>query len=341
MLPSAETATLHWVTDNRDINNIGYSDELLAISGLEARHLPPIVKTNEIIGSLLLELAEAWGLPQNVKVIAGVPDLHSAAVGSGAVCDFEAHLYIGTSSWLTCHVPFKKTDIFHNMASLPSAIPGRYLIANEQETAGECLDFLKNNIFFPEDEMDAQAAPSDFYKRLDKMAEKVPAGSDKLIFTPWLFGERSPVENHSIRGGFHNISLRTTRAHFFRAVLEGVAYNSRWLLKYVEKFGGKPFGHINMIGGGALSDLWCQIHADVLQRPIQQLKNPLLANARGAAFLASLALGVITVNEIPDVVQINQTFTPNPQNAKIYDKLFKEYLNIYKATNKIYRRLNG
>ena len=88
----------------------------------------------------------------------GSPDIHSAAVGSGAVRDFEPHLYIGTSSWLTCHVPFKKTDLFHNMAALPSAIPGRYLLTNEQECAGVCLQYLRDNILFHQDELEDKKA---------------------------------------------------------------------------------------------------------------------------------------------------------------------------------------
>ena len=85
-------------------------------------------------------------------------DLHSAAVGSGAVADFAAHLYIGTSSWLTCHVPFKKTDLFRNICSLPSAIPGRYLVADEHETAGVCLTFLEENLGLGEELLEATGA---------------------------------------------------------------------------------------------------------------------------------------------------------------------------------------
>jgi xylulokinase len=84
------------------------------------------------------------------------PDIPAAAIGSGAVRDFQGHLYIGTSSWLTCDVPFKKTDIVHSMATLPSAIPGRYFIANEQETADACLNFLRDNIVYLKDQLLAE-----------------------------------------------------------------------------------------------------------------------------------------------------------------------------------------
>ena len=107
-----------------------------------------------------------------------------------------------------------------------------------------------------------------------------------MIFTPWLNGERTPVDDHTLRGGWHNLSLATTRAELVRSVLEGVAYNSRWLLGYVEKFIGQPFPWLHFIGGGAQSELWCRIMADVLDRAIRQVEHPIRANARGAALLA-------------------------------------------------------
>ncbi|MFN8640415.1 MAG: FGGY-family carbohydrate kinase [Candidatus Binatia bacterium] len=112
-----------------------------------------------------------------------------------------------------------------------------------------------------------------------------------MLFTPWLAGERSPVTDRRARGGFHNLSLATTRADLVRAVLEGVAYNNRWLHEAVERFAGRRLDPIRIIGGGALSDLWCQIHADVMDRTIERPAEPLRANLRGAALLAALALG--------------------------------------------------
>ena len=336
---SYDSIALHWVTDNRDINDIQYDPGLLRMSGIDPGKLPELKQSVDILGTLTSEAAHDLGLGPGVQVIMGTPDVQSASVGSGAVRDFEGHLYIGTSSWLTCHVPFKKTDLGANMASLPSAVPGRYFIANEQETAGYCLTFLKENVFFRDDDL-GTSAPDDAYERLNSEAAKAPPGSDKLIFMPWLFGERTPIEDHAVRGGFFNMSLRTERSHMIRAVFEGVAYNSRWLLGAVEKFNGRPMEKINMIGGGARSDLWCQIMADVTGREIRQVKDPVQANARGAAFLASVALGYHTFHELSDVIQIQRTFTPNPDNRSIYDELFAEFQNLYKANKKIYARLN-
>jgi len=337
---SFNSITLYWLTDNRDIRNVKYHDDLIRISTLDRAKLPDLKPVNAPLGFLRPDIAREWGLRDDVQVVMGSPDVHSAAIGSGAVRDFELHLYVGTSSWLTCHVPFKKTDVFHNMAALPSAMPGRYLLTNEQETAGGCLQYLRDKLFFPQDALSSGGKPANAYRLFDELARSVPAGSDKLIFTPWLYGERTPVDDHLVRGGFFNQSLGATRAHVVRAVLEGVAYNARWLLQYVERFNGRKAESINMVGGGAKSDVWCQIQADVMNRPIRQVKDPVEANVRGAALLASAALGYMRYDEIGTHVSVVDTYTPNPDHRKIYDELFREFVAIYKSNRKIYARLN-
>lgn len=337
---SYDSIALHWVTDNRNISDIKYDHRLIKLAGIEREKLPDLKRAIDIIGPVKKEIAEELGLPSDTPVIMGAPDLHSAAIGSGAVEDYEGHLYIGTSSWLICHVPFKKTDLFHNMASLPSAIPGKYLLVNEQEIAGEALNFLKENIFFPDDELTPENIPEDVHEVFNKLAERIPPGSDKLIFTPWLYGERTPIDDHTIRGGFHNMTLKTTRAHMIRAVLEGVAYNTRWLLKYVETFIKKPMENINFIGGGATSNLWCQIFADVLGRNIRQVKDPIEANVRGAGLLGSVAMGYIKFEEISKKIEFEAIYKPTPENKKLYDELFREYLSLYNKNKRIYARLN-
>ena len=124
-------------------------------------------------------------------------------------------------------------------------------------------------------------------------------------------------------------------------VLEGVAYNDRWLHEAVEKFVGGRLDNIRIIGGGAQSDLWCQIHADVLDREIRQVEHPIRANARGAALLASVALGHVQANDLSTKVAIAATYRPNPANRAIYDELFDEFANIYKANKPIHKRLNA
>ncbi len=311
------------------------------LAGVDRAKLPDLLPGDAVLGPLLPGPAADLGVPAGLPVVMGTPDVHSAAIGAGSVADYAANLYVGTSSWLTCHVPFKKTDLLHNMASLPSPLPGRYLLINEQECAGACLRFLRDGLIFPDDSLGRGPAPADAYRRFDALAAEAPPGSGGLIFTPWLYGERTPVEDHALRGGLHNLSLSTTRAQVVRAVLEGVAYNSRWLMGYVERFIGRRLEAINIVGGGATSGLWCQIYADVLGRPIRQVADPIQINARGAGLLAAAALGHAPYAGLGGRVPLARTFTPDPRARPVYDRLFREYLGLYRATRGTYARLNG
>jgi xylulokinase len=339
---SHDSITLHWVTDNRDINDIKYDESLFEMAGLDRDTLPELVPTGSVIGGVWPAAAEELGLLAGTPVVAGTGDLHSAAVGSGAVGDFDAHLYIGTSSWISCHTPVKKTDALTNVASIPSGLPGRYLVADEHETGGACLTWLRDNLLFPGDALDeGRAAPDDLFDRLNDMAAAVPPGARGVLFTPWLNGERTPVDDHTIRGGFHNISLSSTRSDMVRAVFEGVALNSAWLLGAVEKYCKKRFDTLAFVGGGANSDLWSQIHADATGRTIRQIADPVLANVRGAGLLTLLALGRIELKDIPATVQVKATYIPDKVAGALYADLLKEFINLYKDTKGIHKRLNG
>jgi xylulokinase len=323
-----DSIVLHWVTDNRDPARIVYDPELLQLVGVPRSQLPDLVPATSVIGPLTAASAEELGIPAGVPVVGGTPDLQSAALGSGAVRDFEGHLYVGTSSWLTCHVPFKKTDLFHGIASLPSPLPGKYYVADEQEVAGGCLEWLREHALETSDDL----------RRLDAIADPVPPGSGGVIFTPWLNGERTPVDDHTLRAGWHNLSLSTTRGELVRSVLEGVAYNSRWLLGTVERFTGRPFPWLHFIGGGAQSELWCRIMADVLDREIRQVENPIRANARGAALLAGIALGRIGVDDLARNVRVVQSFRPDRANRAVYDERYAEFRTLHKQTSRRTKR---
>ncbi len=337
---SFDSIHLFWMTDIRDINNIRYDQTLIDAAGIDGDKLPPLKRSIALLGAITAEVAEEIGLNRNVKVFVGSPDHQCAGIGAGAVRDYEAHLYIGTSSWIQCTVPFKKLDIAHSIASFPMAIPGKYYTANEQDIAGGVLDFLLDQIIYYKGRLLSAPRPENPYQALDEIAGSVAAGSNKLIFTPWLNGERTPVDDAALRGCLFNISLQTNQDHIIRAILEGVAYNTRWSFGYVEKFIGRKMLSLNMVGGGARSDVWCQIFADVLDREIRRVKDPRQANARGAAFIASVGLGRIAFDDIPNLIEIERTFHPNPENRVIYDELFAEFVQIYKSNRRIFHRLN-
>jgi xylulokinase len=329
-----------WITDNRNPDDIRYDARLVKASGIEADKLPEIVKCTAVLGSLKPDVADELGLPASVQVVAGAIDNTAAAIGAGAIEDYLPHLYIGTSSWITAHVPFKKTDIISSLASLPCAVPGRYLLTALQATAGGNLTYLRDQILYHKDELLQEANVPDIFKVLDRIADRVPAGANGVIYTPWIWGERAPVEDCNLRAGLYNLSLENSREDIIRAFLEGIALNTRWLLSPVENFLGRKTKAIHLVGGGAQSDVWCQIFADVLEREIKQVADPVYANARGAAWIGAVGLGQITFNDLSRLVKFKHVFEPQPENLPIYRERFKIFTRIHRQMRGIYRDLN-
>jgi xylulokinase len=337
---SFDSITCHWLTDTTDLSLVHYVPELIELTGVDRAKLPDLLPTGSVLGTITPEVAAELGLNSDVKVVMGMPDTESAAIGSGAVRDYEAHLYIGTSSWLSCHIPWRRVDPLHTMTSLPSGIPGRYLLATEQDVAGACLTHLVDNVLYPDDAISTVNAPDDVLEQLNEMAAGVPAGSNGVMYLPWLNGEKTPVDDHLLRGGWINVSLSTTRADLVRSVFEGVALNTRWMHKYVEKFAKQRFSSIAFVGGGANSSLWSQILADVLDRDIRPVTEPRLANVRGAGFAGAVALGRMTWEDVPSRVQYAGTFTPSASNRARYDGMFDVFEDVYKKNKSLFARLN-
>ncbi|NMB62490.1 MAG: xylulose kinase [Chloroflexi bacterium] len=341
MVASFDSILTSWVTDNRDPDHIHYDDTLIRTLGIDKEKLPDIVPCSAVIGELLPDVAHSLGLAAGVRVVAGSIDNTAAAIGAGAVEDYAMHLYIGTSSWMAAHVPYKRTDIMSSLASVPCAIPHRYLLTALQATAGGNLNFLRDKILYHQDELLQEAEVPDIFKVLDQIAERVPAGSHGVIYTPWIWGERAPVDDRNLRAGLFNLSLHNNREDIIRAFLEGIAFNTRWMLLPVERFMKRKVETISIVGGGAQSNVWCQIFADVLNVEIKQAADPICANARGAAWIAAAGLGEISFADIPGLVKFDHTYQPHPQNRAVYDERFAVFTDVYKHLRGIYKTLNA
>ena len=335
--PAASFGTIfpYWVTDNRDPSRVSYHPDLLALAGFDPAKLPDLRPVNSVLGTLLPEVARDLGLPAGTRVVMGYGDSHAATVGAGCVRDYAGYFCIGTSAWMSCHVPRQKSDLRHSLSTMPAALPGRYVVGAEQGTAGRCLAFLKDKILFP-----GIDSATDLYALMNSEAASAPAGSGGLIFTPWINGSLAPSEDHYTRSAFFNQSARTTRAHYIRAVMEGVAFNLRWLKGHVEKFIERPFQQLNFIGGGATSSVWSQILADILGCRVQQIENARNANAVGAALAAFASLGEIRVDDIPGLVKIAAVYEPNPDHGRVYDEQFRAFREFYTLMKPVYKRLN-
>ena len=329
-----------WVTDNRNAAAVRYDAGLLTLLGIEADKLPEIVSSTAVLGPLLPQIAAVLGLPHNTQVVAGAIDNSAVAIGSGAVRNFETHLYMGTSSWLGAHVPVKKTDMINKIAAVPCALQGRYLAFAHQSAAGSNLSFLRDRILFHSDELLQDEQRPAVYQTLDKIAQRVPAGARGLIYTPWLFGERTPVDDTTLRAALINLSLEHTREDIIRAFLEGVALNTRWMLEPFVRFLGQRPAALTMVGGGAQSDLWCQVMADVTGCVIRQPEAPIQANALGAAFIAAAGLGKLALEDVPSLVRVRRLYEPNTVHRTLYDERFATFREIHRRLRPLYHRLN-
>ena len=328
-----------WVTDNRDCDNICYDRKLIDQSGIPVEKFPEIVRCTDVLGSLTPQAAAELGLPRETRVVAGSVDNSAAAIGSGAVRDSETHIYIGTSSWIGAHIPFKKTDAFAQIASVPCAVNCRYLAVALQSSAWSNLSFFCDQVLFRNDEFGTER-PRDVYSIVEKVAASVPPGSRGLLYTPWMFGERSPVENPSLRAGLLNISLRHSRADVIRAVLEGVALNTRWMIGPFTRFLRKRLDQVTLVGGGATSDLWCQIFADVLNIPVRQTHSPIQANAIGVALIGYVGIGALKYSYVPALTLTRRTYMPDLKTRSVYDELFERFQLAYKRLAPLYKRMN-
>lgn len=327
--------TAAWLTDNRDPDVLEYDDALVRMAGVDPTKLPPLVASGSVIGPVQSRVAAELGISRTAQVVTGMPDLHGATVGSGCVLEHEAHVSIGTTGWISCPVRTKKTDVLRQLATVPGIGTGTYLVGNNQESAGRALQWFRDSV------AGGLAGTRPDYDEITALAATAPAGAGGVLFTPWLKGERSPVDDRSARAGFHHLSLSTSQAQLARAVLEGVAYNLRWLLEAVEHFTACRLDPLRIIGGGAQSDLWCQIVADVCDRTIERVHQPLLCGLRGAALGAGLALGSVTPSEVRSLVPVDARFTPDAVDRRTYDRLFEEFPLLYKAQRSMFRRLSS
>jgi xylulokinase len=333
-----DSALTTWVTDNRRLECVRYDPGLLAMAGIPEQKLPSLVRCTDELGPLLPEAARALGLPNAVRVVAGAIDNSAAALGSGAVQDGALHLYVGTSSWIAAHVPRMKTSLRNQVAALPCAVPGRYLMTAMQSAAGANVNFMRDQLLFPRDALTPEGAGADFYERLGELAAASPPGARGLLYLPWLAGERTPVDDPSLRATLLNVSLKHTRADMLRAVLEGVALNTRWMLEAVNEFLGEPARQVTLVGGGGQSELWAQIFADALGIAVQVPRDPIQANVRGAAFLAGIGIQALAVEDIPSRVALQGRFEAQRENEALYAERYAQFRLAHRQLKPLYRR---
>jgi xylulokinase len=187
---------------------------------------------------------------------------------------------------------------------------------------------------------DVEEAESSLYNLLNRAVAETAPGSRGVIFTPWLHGNRSPFEDPHARGMFFNISLETGKRHLIRSVLEGDAYHKRWMLEAIEKKVPRQ-EMLRFVGGGARSDQWAQILADVTGRKIEVVANPQNVGALGAAITVAIGLGLTDFEHAKEMIKVEKTFEPLPENYAVYQHQYKIFKRLYYQNRKLFKELNG
>ena len=306
--------------------------------GFDVKKLPDLIRSVDVCGNLTPHAAKELNLPENIKIYGGCDDVQSAAIGSGCYEEGQVHAYIGTSAWVG--VTTAKSLKFKNGAVvLQSADPAKNLIIGITESAGNNLEWLITQFYRKELE---ESGRDEIYNLLDKEAEKIPPGSDYLVITPWLLGERCPVSSTTTRGTVFNLSLEHTRAHFVKAFSEGIGYNLRWIMDNYEKDFGLKISELRLIGGGSKNNQWMQCIADITGRTIFTTNHPTMAGAIGAAMCGFVGAGVFsTFQDVNKIVKPEKTFSPKLENEVIYNELYEVYKDIYKSLRGTYKMANS
>jgi len=341
-----DSANVTFIYDTRP-GRLGWSESLCKMYKVDKKHLPEVIASTDQVGGLSKRAAEQMGLDEGTPVFGGGGDVTCVAIGAGCTRDNDVHIYVGTSGWVVANVAKRMVDVNNFIASILGAIPDRYNYIAEQETSGLCLQWVRDHLaldeiglYLKEKEAENTWLPNEVYDLLNETVEQTPPGAGGVIFTPWLHGNRSPREDPYARSMFFNLSLKIGKRMMIRSVLEGVAYHKRWMLEAVEKKIPKR-DKVRFAGGGAKSETWCQIMADVTGKSIETIETPQDAGALGAAVICGVGLGVIpSFDQARDFIPVKKTYQPRPEYRDVYDKGFEIFKKLYDQNKALFRKLN-
>ena len=328
----------------------GWSKKICEILNVNPDHLAEIVECTDKVGGLTAKAAQELGLKPGTAVFGGGGDASLIGVGAGSVELGETHIYSGTSGWVSTVVDKSIVDTSAMIAAVLGAQKDRFNYFAELETAGKCLEWVKDHLALDEigiflQKTHVAESPetvyTNLYDYLSKVIDEIPAGSSGVIFTPWLHGNRCPFEDPNARGMFFNVSLDVGKTELIRSVIEGVCFHLRWFLETEDKK-IQTSSVVRFVGGGALSDVTCQILADITGRTVETVDSPQNVGAVGAAVIMAVGLGVLDdISHAKKLIPAKKTFVPNAKNKDVYDRNFAVYKTLYKNNKEAFKALNG
>lgn len=337
-------ATGHLVTDPSDDfirspvpTTNAYYARIVDEAGLagDTAKFPPSELSTTAIGSLTAEAAEHLGLTERTRVFNGFSDLPAVSIGSGSGAFGDVHIYLGSSSW------FARVARSHE----PTGASATFAIDDDRrgdayglQSACLAYDWAVTQLYSAE----KRELGADVNTLVNEEVAQTAPGADGLLATHWLTGEIPPLATKNAKGLFFNLTPLHDRRHMVRAVMESIAFSHRLGLERHRADGVGDLARIRLVGGGATSDVWMQIFADVLKVPIEVPPAPTLAGAMGAAYSAMVGLGEIDdYAAIDRVIPVDRLFEPRPEHAAVYDRLYSVYTKLHPALDDLFAELNG
>ncbi|CAE6711680.1 Xylulose kinase [Paraburkholderia aspalathi] len=323
-----------------DIAKRDWSDEALDMLGIPATMMPErLVESSDVVGGLLSQWTEQLGLEAGTAIVAGGVDAAVATFAAGVTRAGQHVAMIGTSM---CWGYINQTVVArHGLISMPHVFNGQrdIYVFGGAITAGASVTWYREQFCHAETEA-ARAMPNgDPHRLLEESASQIPAGSDGVMFLPYLMGERSPVWDAKASGAFVGLSLYHTRAHLYRAVLEGVSFALKHNIEAGRKGAQSLDDKLIVVGGAAHSDLWMQIIADITGYPVYTIEQDVEA-AMGAALLAGVGVGLVSREEAQNGwVTLIERAEPNAQRMALYEQRFGVYTDLYPALKPVMHRL--
>lgn len=318
-----------------DLNTGEWSGKILDAVDLSADKLPEIRQSIDVVGEVLPQVADEVGVNAGTPVVIGGGDGACAAAGAGVISEGSAYNYVGSSSWIALSTPNPIFDPDYRTFTFGHVIPNMVMPTGTMQAAGASYQWTRDQLATLEKETAQQLGISP-YEMINLQIENIPAGAEGLFYLPYLLGERSPRWNPHARGGFIGLTIRHSRAHMYRAVLEGITFNLRVILDAFRNQ-GTDIDAMRVIGGGASGRIWNQIMADMYGMPVHRLAILEEATSMGAALVGGVGVGLYPDFEmIHTMNEIAETVTPNLQAQATYDSMYPIFDKLYDALVPIY-----
>lgn len=321
-----------------DVPNRCWSDELLSAFEIDKNWLGKVYESCEVTGVLSREMADTLGLCEGTIVVGGAGDNAAAAVGTGVVEDGKAFTTIGTSGVVFAHTSNISIDKLGRVHTCCAAVPGSWHVMGVTQGAGLSLKWFRDNFCMSEKET-ANLMGVDEYYLMDKQAEQAPVGANRLLYLPYLMGERTPHLDPDARGVFFGLSAIHTRRDMLRAVMEGVTYSLRDCVEVFHEM-NVSVSDMTACGGGGSSPLWRSMLADLYNCSVKTTASK-EGPALGAAILASVGAGLY--DSVPDacaeIVRADKVQAPTVENVSEYEKYYQLYRDIYPALKENFKVL--